>query len=43
MEAEELQEVLSNIAGLMGDTDPEWFINELRKQARYGKKAAQNG
>ena len=21
---------------------PEWFINELRKQARYGKKAAQN-
>ena len=28
MEAEELDEVLDNIAGLMGDTDPEWFIND---------------
>ena len=28
LEAEELQEVLDNIAGLMGDTDPEWFIND---------------
>ena len=28
MEAEELDEVLENIAALMGDEDPEWFIND---------------
>ena len=28
MEAEELQEVLENIAALMKDEDPEWFIND---------------
>jgi antirestriction protein len=28
MEEEELQEVLENIAALMKDEDPEWFIND---------------
>ena len=28
MEAEELEEVLENIAAAMGDEDPEWFIND---------------
>ena len=28
MEAEELEEVLENIAAAMGDNDPEWFIND---------------
>ena len=28
MEADELQEVLENIAALMKDEDPEWFIND---------------
>ena len=28
MEEEELQEVLENIAALMEDNDPEWFIND---------------
>lgn len=28
MDPEELEEVLENIAALMGDTDPEWFIND---------------
>ena len=28
MEAEELEEVLENIAALMKDEDPEWFIND---------------
>ena len=28
MEAEELEEVLENIAIKMGDEDPEWFIND---------------
>ena len=28
MDAEELDEVLENIAKAMGDNDPEWFIND---------------
>ena len=28
MDAEELEEVLENIAKAMGDNDPEWFIND---------------
>lgn len=28
MDAEELEEVLENIAAKMGDNDPEWFIND---------------
>ena len=28
MDPEELEEVLDNIAALMKDTDPEWFIND---------------
>ena len=28
MDPEELEEVLDNIAALMEDTDPEWFIND---------------
>lgn len=28
MDAEELEEVLENIAKAMGDQDPEWFIND---------------
>ena len=28
MEPEELEEVLENIAALIGDEDPEWFIND---------------
>lgn len=28
MDSEELEEVLGNIAKVMGDNDPEWFIND---------------
>ena len=28
MDADELEEVLENIAAAMGDNDPEWFIND---------------
>ncbi len=28
MDTDELEEVLENIAGAMGDEDPEWFIND---------------
>lgn len=28
MDSDELDEVLENIAALMGDNDPEWFIND---------------
>ena len=33
MEEEELQEVLDNIAAAMGDTDPEWFINDYEYES----------
>ena len=35
LDPEELAEVMDNIAAAMGDTDPEWFINDYEWESEY--------